>query len=134
MDGFKVVNTRTVTQAGEDPRVLRLTSVYRPSRNVVLVGTGGKPAGPSQVIPNRPTSGGAQAAPATAATPAPASGTPATKPSSSGPTPAPKPSTNQTAPATKPSTAPAVPAAPAPATKPVISPLFPGSAPKPGGR
>ncbi|HZO33192.1 MAG TPA: VanW family protein, partial [Chloroflexota bacterium] len=43
MDGFKVVNTRTVTQAGEDPRVLRLTSVYRPSRNVVLVGTGGKP-------------------------------------------------------------------------------------------
>jgi vancomycin resistance protein YoaR len=135
MDGFKVVNTRTVTQAGEDPRVLRLTSVYRPSRNVVLVGTGGRPAGPSQVIPNRPTSGGAQAAPSTAATPAPASGTPAAKPSSSGPTPAAKPSTNQSAPATKPSTsAPAVPAPPAPATKPVISPLFPSSAPKPGGR
>ena len=134
MDGFKVVNTRTVTQAGEEPRILRLTSVYRPSRNVVLVGTGGKPAGPSQVIPNRPTSGGAQAAPATPATPAAASGTPAAKPTTSAPTPAPKPSTNQAAPATKPSTAPAVPAAPAPATKPVISPLFPSTAPKPGGR
>jgi vancomycin resistance protein YoaR len=138
MDGFKVVNTRTVTQTGEEPRVLRLTSVYRPSRNVVLVGTGGKPAGPSQVIPNRPTSGGAQAAPATSATPATSGGTPAAKPSTSGPTPASKPSTNQAAPAAKPSTAPAVPAAPAPApapaTKPIINPLFPGSAPKPGGR
>ena len=134
MDGFKVVNTRTVTQPGEDPRILRLTSVYRPSRNVVLVGTGGRPAGPSQVIPNRPTSGGAQAAPSTPAT---SSGTPATKPTTSGPTPATKPATNtQPAPAAKPATTqPAAPAAPAPATKPIISPLFPGTAaPKPGGR
>ena len=70
MDGFKVVNTRTVTRSGEEPRILRLTSVYRPSRNVVLVGTGGRPARPSQVLQNRPTSGGTQAAPATSANPA----------------------------------------------------------------
>jgi vancomycin resistance protein YoaR len=63
MDGFKMVNTRTVTRPGDEPRILRLSSVYRASRNVVLVGTGGKPAGPSQVIQNRPTSGGASAAP-----------------------------------------------------------------------
>jgi hypothetical protein len=122
MDGFKMINTRTVTKAGEDPRILRLTSVYRPSRNVVLVGTGGKPAGPSQVIPNRPTSGGAQAAPASKPT-TPAQPTPAAKP------------TSQPAPAAKPAAPAAAPAAPAP--KPVISPLFPGAssaAPKPGGR
>jgi vancomycin resistance protein YoaR len=143
MDGFKVVNTRTVTRSGEEPRILRLTSVYRPSRNVVMVGTGGRPARPSQVLQNRPTSGGAQAAPATSATPAPApkpsapAPTAAARPSSnqatpSAPTPAPKPTTSQPTPAAKPSTAPAVPAAPAP--NPVISPLFPGTAPKPGGR
>ncbi|MGE3270887.1 MAG: VanW family protein, partial [Chloroflexota bacterium] len=39
MDGFKVVNTRTVTRPGEEPRILRLSSNYRSSRNVVLVGT-----------------------------------------------------------------------------------------------
>jgi vancomycin resistance protein YoaR len=127
MDGFKIVNTRTVTRAGEDPRILRLTSLYRPSRNVVLVGTGGKPAGPSQVIPNRPTSGGAQAAPASGSAPASKPTTPAQ------PTPAAKPASQ---PAAKPSApAPAAPAAPA--AKPVISPLFPGAssaAPKPGSR
>jgi len=127
-DGFKMTNTRTVTKPGEDPRILRLTSVYRSSRNVVLVGTGGKPAGPSQTIPNRAT--GAAAAPATTsagATPAPkptasAQATPAAKPTAAGqPAPASKPATNQAA----------------PITKPVISPLFPtGSSamPKPGGR
>ncbi len=122
MDGFKVVNTRTVTRSGEEPRILRLTSVYRPSRNVVMVGTGGRPARPSQVLQNRPTSGGAQTAPATSVNPAPApkptaaAPTPAAKPSSNqptppAPTPAPKPTTSQPTPATKPSTAPAVPAA-----------------------
>ena len=130
MDGFKVTNTRTVTHAGEEPRILRLNSVYRSSRNVVLVGTGGRPAGPSQVTPNRPTSGGAQAAPSapSSAAPAPAA-TPAPKPTNPGPTPAAKPATSQTAPATKPA-APTVPSAPA--VKPVISPLFPTTAPKPG--
>ena len=53
MDGFTITNVRTVTKQGEEPRVLRLNSIYRPSRNVTLVGTGGKPAGPSQVVPNR---------------------------------------------------------------------------------
>jgi vancomycin resistance protein YoaR len=137
MDGFKITNTRTVTRAGEDPRILRLNSVYRSSRNVVLVGTGGRPAGPSQITPNRPTSGGAQAAPAPAPSTGAATGTPAAKPTTAGPTPATKPSSGQPAPAPKPATnqaAPAVPAAPAPATKPVISPLFPVTAPKPGGR
>ena len=120
MDGFKVTNTRTVTKAGDEPRILRLNSVYRSSRNVVLVGTGGKPAGPSQVVPNRPTR---EAAPApSAAAPAPAS-----KPTTSAPAPAAKPTTSQPAAAPKP-------AAPAPAAKPVISPLFPTTAPKPGSR
>jgi vancomycin resistance protein YoaR len=130
MDGFTMVNTRTVTKPGEEPRILRLSSIYRSSRNVVLVGTGGKPAGPSQIVQNRPTSGGAAAAPAAA------SGAPAAKPSTAAqPTPAAKPAT---APAAVPAAKPAAPAsaAPAPAAKPVISPLFPGnSAAKPtGGR
>jgi vancomycin resistance protein YoaR len=144
MDGFKMVNTRTVTSPGDEPRILRLSSVYRASRNVVLVGTGGRPAGPSRVTPNRPTSGGVQAAPA--ATPAPASnGASTTRPTTaSQPTPAPKPSTSQPAPTARPTTAqPAPTAKPAtqpatqPAQKPVISPLFPGlgsSTPKPAGR
>jgi hypothetical protein len=129
MDGFSMVNTRTVTQAGQEPRILRLSSVYRSSRNVVLVGTGGKPAGPSQVIQNRPTSGGA-AAPAV-----PATGNPAAKPTtttSTAPaqaTPAAKPTTAQPTPAAKPAAP-----APAPAAKPVVSPLFPGnSSAKPNG-
>lgn len=116
MDGFKMLNTRTVTKDGEEPRVLRISSTYRSSRNVVLVGTGGKPAGPSQVTQNRPTSGGAAAAPAAGAT-----GNPAPKPTPAAqPTPASKPTTAQPAAAPKP-------AAPAPAAKPVISPLFPGN-------
>jgi vancomycin resistance protein YoaR len=124
MDGFKVTNTRTVTRQGEDPRVLRLTSVYRPSRNVTLVGTGGKPAGPSQVTPNRaapsspPASSSSSAAPKPTAQPAPKPAAPA----------------QSATPAAKPST----PAQPAPAPKPVISPLFPSTGAgavvtKPGG-
>lgn len=136
MDGFKVVNTRTVTRSGEEPRILRLTSVYRPSRNVVLVGTGGRSAGPSQVIPNQPTTGSsresapARATPAPAATATPAPG-PAAKPTAQ-PAPASKPS-SQPAPASKPATQPQ----PQPTSKPVISPLFPNSgsaAPKPGSQ
>ena len=119
MDGFKMVNTRTVTKPGDEPRVLRLTSLYRASRNVVLVGTGGKPPGPSKITPNRAASASA----GTGATAAPA----------------PKPTAPQAVPTPKPS-APPAPAAkpavtqPAPAPKPVISPLFPGgasAAPKP---
>jgi vancomycin resistance protein YoaR len=123
MDGFKITNLRTVTKPGEPPRTLQIQSVYRPATNTILVGTGGKPAGPSTVIPNRPTSGGGAdtsprtTTPAPATTPAarptavPATGAPAAKPSNSQPTPAPKPSSNQ----------------PAPAAKPIISPLFPGN-------
>lgn len=48
-DGFVVTNVRHVIQ-GDDERVLRLVSRYRPSRNVVLVGTGGKPAGAQTVV------------------------------------------------------------------------------------
>ncbi|MFN8637191.1 MAG: VanW family protein [Chloroflexota bacterium] len=126
MDGFKMTNTRTVTRPGEEPRVLRLTSLYRPSRNVMLVGTGGKPAGPSQVIPNRATGAGSSSSsssPAAKPTAQPAA-TPVAKPTS-GTAPA-------TAPASKPSTAPA-----APASKPVVSPLFPSGGSvvtKPAGR
>jgi vancomycin resistance protein YoaR len=155
MDGFKMVNTRTVTRPGEEPRILRLTSVYRASRNVVLVGTGGRPAGPSQVTPNRPTSGGAQASPATSSAPAaPVSATPATKPTTAAqPTPAARPTTPpQPTPASAPAqvqsgqpapkpanTQPAPASQPTPAPKPIISPLFPtngsGSVvPKPAGR
>jgi vancomycin resistance protein YoaR len=128
MDGFKITNVRTVTQGNTEPRILRLTSDYRSSRNVVLVGTGGRPAGPSQVVPNRAT-GSAGAAPA----PASSSSTAAPKPTAPAPQPtaAPKPSSSQAAPAAKPT-------APAPAAKPVISPLFPSggasAVPKPGGR
>jgi vancomycin resistance protein YoaR len=125
MDGFKITNTRTVTLPGEAPRVLPLTSSYRSSRNVVLVGTGGKPAGPSQVIPNRPTSGGASDTSTRTTSPAPStSTTPAAKPTTAPATPPPaaKPSTTQPAPAAKPSNT-----QPAPASKPIISPLFPGN-------
>jgi hypothetical protein len=129
MDGFKITNIRTVTQGNSEPRILRLTSDYRSSRNVVLVGTGGKPAGPSQVVPNRATgSSGA----------APASSTAAPRPTAPAPQPTAAPRPSQPAPAAKPSTNNAQTAAPAPAAKPVISPLFPtggaSAVPKPGGR
>jgi vancomycin resistance protein YoaR len=136
MDGFKITNVRTVTKAGEEPRVLRLSSVYKPSRNVTLVGTGGKPAGPSTVVQNRATGGGATSS-GSGATPAPKptaapQATPAAKPSTNNATSSG--SSSQSAPAPKPPTS-----QPAPATKPVISPLFPtgGSSsvvPKPAGR
>jgi vancomycin resistance protein YoaR len=134
MDGFKITNVRTVTQGSAEPRILRLTSDYRSSRNVVLVGTGGKPAGPSQVVPNRATG---SAAPASSSANSTAAPKPTAAPAQ--PTPAAKPSSSQPAPAAKPTTNNAQPAAPAPAAKPVISPLFPSggassAVPKPGGR
>jgi vancomycin resistance protein YoaR len=130
MDGFKVTNVRTVTR-GSDVRPLRLTSSYRPSRNVTLVGTGGRPAGPSQTTSNRATRP-AEAAPAArpSATSAPTAA-PASKPTSppaptAAPTiaPASKP-TAAPAPAAVPATAPAPAIAPAPAGKPVIQPSVP---------
>lgn len=46
-DGFDATIIRTVT-SGDDVRTLRLQSHYRPSRNVTLVGTGGKPPKPKE--------------------------------------------------------------------------------------
>jgi vancomycin resistance protein YoaR len=40
-DGFTSTIVRTVTAPGAEPRVLRMTSTYQPSRNVLLVGVGG---------------------------------------------------------------------------------------------
>jgi vancomycin resistance protein YoaR len=73
VEGFAVTNVRHVIQ-GSDDRVLRLTSRYRPSRNVILVGTGGKPPGRGSVVEtNKPAASDARptAAPTTVRTPAP---------------------------------------------------------------
>jgi vancomycin resistance protein YoaR len=50
-DGFTATFVRTVNAPDSAPRTLRLESRYDPSRNVTLVGTGGRPAqtsGPAQ--------------------------------------------------------------------------------------
>jgi vancomycin resistance protein YoaR len=47
-DGFTASFTRTVTAAGSAPRVLKLESKYVPSRNVTLIGTGGRPVDPAR--------------------------------------------------------------------------------------
>jgi len=54
-EGFEVTVVRTVIEA-HGVRILRLRSVYQPSRNVTLVGTGGAlPAeGPAESVQNRP--------------------------------------------------------------------------------
>jgi vancomycin resistance protein YoaR len=79
-EGFVLTNVRRVT-AGSDERTLRLVSRYRPSRNVVLVGTGGRPAtGQTIVEQNKPAPAEEKPTP----TPAPVSG-----PSSATATPAP---------------------------------------------
>ena len=57
-EGFTVVVTRTVTE-GSDVRTLPLKSVYKPSRNVTLVGTGGAPA-PASSAQNRPVADAAR--------------------------------------------------------------------------
>jgi len=43
-EGFTASFVRSVTAPNAEPRVLRLESRYMPSRNVTLVGTGGRPA------------------------------------------------------------------------------------------
>ena len=126
MDGFKIANIRTVTR-GADERVLRLTSVYRPSRNVVLEGTGGRPAAPSQTVQNRPAPAAEQPSPRATAAPAPSSSqssaTPAAKPTSPPATAAPATRAPATAAPANVAPATAVPVTqPAPVTKPIIQP------------
>jgi vancomycin resistance protein YoaR len=58
-EGFTVVVTRTVTE-GSDVRTLPLKSVYQPSRNVTLVGTGGAPPQPGATAQNRPVADAAR--------------------------------------------------------------------------
>lgn len=47
-DGFTASFTRTVTAPGTEPRILKLESKYVPSRNVTLIGTGGRPVDPAR--------------------------------------------------------------------------------------
>jgi hypothetical protein len=42
-EGFTATFVRTVTAPDAAPRVLKLESKYDPSRNVTLIGTGGRP-------------------------------------------------------------------------------------------
>ena len=79
-DGFKITTARTVTH-GTDVRTLRITSLYKPSRNVVLTGTGGRPARPQQVATNQATRAAVPPRTSTTtATPAPTAPTPTPKP------------------------------------------------------
>ena len=118
-DGFKITNVRTVTR-GNDSRTLRLSSLYRPSRNVTVVGTGGRPAGPSQVIANQatrpadatPVPRSTAAAGQPTSTPATGAAKPTSQAAPAGATPAPT-----TAPAAKPTVAPTRQAAPTPTTR-----------------
>lgn len=108
-DGFKITHTRTVAR-GDDVRTLRLTSNYKPSRNVTVVGTGGRPARPPQVAVNqatRATDSGATRPAAPAAQPGQARPSAATPVPSGGAQPAAKPG-RQTAPTVppRPTTAP----------------------------
>ncbi|MBI2954869.1 MAG: VanW family protein [Chloroflexi bacterium] len=50
-DGFKSTIVRTVIEDGKEPRVLRLISTYKPSRNVALVGP---PLGAQSTPPSSP--------------------------------------------------------------------------------
>jgi vancomycin resistance protein YoaR len=78
-DGYVVTNVRHVIENGED-RTLRLVSRYRPSRNVILVGTGGKPpSGRTVVETNKPAPAKPTAAPG-APTPSAPTATPARTP------------------------------------------------------
>lgn len=65
-DGFKATVVRKVTQEGQEPRVLSLVSVYKPARNVFLVGPQPTPS-PTLVPSPEPTS-----PPAATPTPTPA--------------------------------------------------------------
>ena len=55
-EGFTATFVRSVTGEGQ-PRTLKLVSDYAPSRNVTLVGTGGRPASPADPAPDRNASG-----------------------------------------------------------------------------
>jgi vancomycin resistance protein YoaR len=121
-DGFVVTNVRHVIQNGDD-RVLRLVSRYRPSRNVILVGTGGKPPSGRPVIEtNKPA---AQAS----TTPAPVSTVQSTTPVATAPAGAPtRPPGVPTAPQAVPTAVPPRPptaqpgAVPTPNRPPVVTP------------
>ncbi|HEX2172137.1 MAG TPA: VanW family protein, partial [Dehalococcoidia bacterium] len=52
VDGFDAEIVRRVIKQGEEPRTLTLVSRYQPSNNVVLVGTGGRPAANTTPGPN----------------------------------------------------------------------------------
>jgi vancomycin resistance protein YoaR len=41
-DGYRSTIVRTVTAPGQEPRTLRLVSIYEPSDNIIAVGTGGR--------------------------------------------------------------------------------------------
>jgi hypothetical protein len=132
-DGFVVTNVRHVQQKGEEERTLRLVSRYRPSRNVVLLGTGGKPAsGRTIVEQNKPASDKVtdKMTPTPATTPATA-GTPGAVVRTPGrATTAPAPAAQKTAvPMVAPTKAPA-----APTTAPTVAPTAKPAAPTPQRR
>lgn len=77
VDGFDSEIVRRVTNPGEEPRTLRVVSRYLPSSNVVLVGTGGRPA--ANATPSANTTPGPNVTPGPGQTP-PAGGTPAATP------------------------------------------------------
>jgi vancomycin resistance protein YoaR len=56
-DGFTATFVRTVTVADGAPRVLRLESKYDPSRNVTLIGTGGRPTQATNPAPGGSANG-----------------------------------------------------------------------------
>ena len=56
-EGFTATFVRTVTPTEGQPRTLRLESKYVPSRNVTLVGTGGRPVSPASPAPDGTANG-----------------------------------------------------------------------------
>ena len=131
-DGFTVTNVRHVVR-GSDDRTLRLVSRYRPSRNVVLVGTGGKPPGPATVLDNnKPVASEDKPAPAApTAVPPPTAAATAVPTATAAQSVAPAVAT--TAPTPAPTAAPAAPATPAPtkSTQPTAVATSNPSAPNP---
>jgi vancomycin resistance protein YoaR len=129
-DGFVVTTTRTVIEEGKEDRILKLVSRYKPSRNVILVGTGGRPpSGRTQSQPsglsddssqNRPAP--AQSVPSTNAAPTAAPVVPTAAPKSE-----PAPKSAPAAPKTAPAAPVKEPAAPKREPAPTAAPK-----PKPG--
>jgi hypothetical protein len=91
-DGFDVTLVRTVTDAGAEPRVLRLRTQYEPAQNLVVVGVRGAPAGTAEriraanprVTPSDTSTSVASAPAASAATAVPVS--PVVTPAAAAPT------------------------------------------------